>query len=101
MKRLYRVTVEFEFVAYADDEYEAEGFTREAARDFYLDSTYAQATEMTGPLPVDWTEADCVYHDGEGDISVAEARRRIAAAEAAIAPSAEELEAAGQQRLIA
>lgn len=91
MKKLYRVTVEFEYIAYAEDEIEAEEWASDAIHDNRGD---VFTTELTGSA----RNQEFVYHDGI-DMTVASARELIAEEAVRTEPTAEELEASGQQRL--
>ena len=65
--RLYRVSVEFEYMALADDAKSAESWATECARDLMLED-WADAQPYNGKLPIGWDERCCVYHFGNGDV---------------------------------
>ena len=72
MKKLWIVTVEFEFMAWAETDDEAEEFAEEATED--TDSRHsAYAREYVRSLATGWDNESIVYHDGDEDITVQDA----------------------------
>ena len=72
-KKLYEVTLEFTYYAYAADESEAAEYADDAIRDsFTADYTHArEVTHDEWPISADWDSGSLVYHDGtEGDLEL-------------------------------
>ena len=72
-KKLYRVSVEFDFYAYAEDDYEARELAQDAV-DGMIASDCAIAIEVKAGEPTlhDWSPYDLVYHNGGEDIELGE-----------------------------
>jgi hypothetical protein len=71
-KKLFRVTVEFDFYAYAEDQYDAMDMARDAADDFNLDDCAIYEEVKTQPryLSDGWTRDSLVYDSDSGDIEL-------------------------------
>jgi len=71
-KKLFRVTVEFDFYAYAEDQYDAMDLARDAVDDVNLDDCASAEEVKTQPryLSDDWTRDSLVYHSDSGDIAL-------------------------------
>jgi len=75
MKRLFRVAIEFEAYAYAENEAEARDFAHEIVTTEDPGSCWAD--EVKPGQGVSWHQDALVYHDGEDDLPIHEAMRRL------------------------
>lgn len=72
-KKLYRVSVEFDFYAYAEDDYEARELAQDAVDDMIAsDCAIAIEVKAGDPISHDWTRDCLVYHNEGGDIELGE-----------------------------
>jgi hypothetical protein len=71
-KKLFRVTVEFDFYAYAEDQYDAMDLARDAADAVNLNDCASAEEVKTQPryLSDDWTRDSLVYDSHGGDIAL-------------------------------
>lgn len=78
-KKLYEVTVEYTFYAYAEDEDEACSYTDEAIRDTYSrDLGYAREVKHSDhPIAADWDESTLIYHEGREDMTLGSALEKL------------------------
>lgn len=67
-KKLFQVTLEFTYYAYAEDSYEAERFADEALSDADSNGAYAREIKYKEAVQDGWTRGSLVYTDrSEGD----------------------------------
>lgn len=71
-KKLFRVTVKFDFYAYAEDQYDAMDMARDAADDFNLDDCAITEEVKTQPryLSDGWTRDSLVFDSDGKDIEL-------------------------------
>lgn len=78
-RKLYEVTVEFTFYAYAENPHRAADFADDALRDSFT-SDYTDAREVTHKdwrITGDWDNESLVYHKGRGDIPLGELLEKL------------------------
>jgi len=70
-KKLFRVSVEFEFYAYAEDEWDAQYFAQDALNDISVgDCATSMEVRPSHALAAGWSRDSLVYHEESGDISL-------------------------------
>ena len=74
MGKLYEVEVTFVGVVFAESEDEAQYFADDIVSGL-SGCDYAEASECRGRYPSDYRADTLVYHNGSGDLSIAEAEK--------------------------
>ena len=78
-RKLYRVTIEVDYIAYAESEKEAIEFAGDALDDVFV-SDHADALEMraTSSFPSGWNDNCLVYQErDQPDTTLGEARKQV------------------------
>lgn len=74
-KKLYIVTVKYEYAVVAEDEFEAVAAADDAERDAFLqEQCSCQEATMEHYLPSGWNDSCLVYDDTDGDLPISEAK---------------------------